>query len=792
VCESGAASWNWFGVVVLVFVMVGASTESVLPSTGMGPTPSSSQTGLRFSISSGYDFYNQTYHLVNFDPLTGYVNSDPGFEYPTLSSDTGQAAGIYYVQNETGGKYPFVEQSLATDSVTTIAYIVPLYQKFASYKAMLDNEFFIESGYSVALFFGTTAPTTADYSLELVNLTTGYVYMWNTTSPTTPRNQQAQYLGNDIVAVISANGGIEGFNVSSRQSWNMYPAGLAFFEANNIYWVPQMHQLINVEADGASGDHIEVLGEGSGAEPVFSLEQTLQWSSAGHGVNGVDGIGFNASYSTGSPAIVFTALEGAVDSHLIFNVLLPYTDSALGPTNRLTLAGSNISSTCGGAGSAGLAIQTYAYSSNYYVCTVHNGAYPAAVWDPWNGSSLPTNITPLSSTCYNVCFEGLYAPSLSYLLNFNATAKLAGGPSNPPYIVVYDYLNRSEPYPRSPSWPLWLTVGVVTPTTIPLGWTNPPGLVLNNTVYSGTSCATYPTNRSLGSAGTSYTWTGLAPATSYCFAVSSWNATGQSPLSPGVLGTTLPMPAVGLTVSTYNETSISLAWSNPNGTIVNDTVFWNVNGCGTYSHAASAGTGSTAYTVSGLTPGVAYCFAVAAWSAGGSSALSSSVRQFTSQVPDAPTNLAIGQVTATTITISWTNPGGGGLVNDTVFWTRGICGYYTNGESLNGVGIDASLRGLTPGTTYCFAVAAWNSTGSSAFSDSISGTTSVVVAPPKTTVPPPSLWPPTFGIPNFNPFNWAGLAFVALGLVAVVRYNRVISGPVLVGAGMVLVFLIAV
>ncbi len=867
----------WIGILVLLFIPpawggvfhTGSATSGVPAPHQIGLIPSAS--------SASFDYFNQTYHLVNYDPMEAYVNSKPGYQYPTLSSDSEQPAGIYYVQNETDGTYPFVEQSLSTNNVTTIADIIPLYQKFAGYAAMIDNEFFLEYGYDVALFFGTTTLSTDQYSLELVNLSSGYLYMWNTTWKTSAANQQVQYLGNDIVAVISANGTIEGFNLSSRQQWDMYPALLPWFEANNVYWLPQMSQLIDVRADGATADTVEVLGEIPGPEPTFDSYQIYPWGS-GIPVNGVNGVAFNASYSSGTPALLLSVGEGSSDGHLQYDVLFTYENSSLSPTN--IFASSTDNGNCNdGTTSAGILAQSYVITSSYLFCEAR-AAFPVEnVWDPWNNSYLSTNITPNSLTCYNQCFEGLYAPNISWLLNFNATAILAGGPTNPPYNVVYDYHNSSDPYFTPPGWPTQLKVGAVTTTTIPLSWVNPFGTVLNDTVHQGTVCGQYSTNYSLGSAGTSYTAVGLSSATSYCFAVSSWNSMGQSHLSLPAIGTTLPDAPTSLVVTAVTDSTVSLSWTNPSGTVVNDTVFWSSGSCGNYSRAASTNGASTSATLTGLAQGTRYCLAVEAWSEGGNSTLSNDVSPRTAQVPSAPVDLTIVRTTTSAATLAWTNPGGGGLlndsvyqgascgnypiirsvgiagtsytetglapatsycfavsawnstgqsplsstvmattlpappsdlavsaynftsislswsnpngtlVNDTVFWTSGSCGTYSDAASLGYSGTSYTIAGLRPGIVYCVAVLAWSAGGPSVLSLTVTQKTRATVQPVS---PWRAVWPPVFGVPSLGPFFWIGLGLLVVGAVVLVRYRRMITGPALIGAGVVLLFLIAV
>lgn len=82
-----------------------------------------------------------------------------------------------------------------------------------------------------------------------------------------------------------------------------------------------------------------------------------------------------------------------------------------------------------------------------------------------------------------------------------------------------------------PATPTSFTHGTITTTTIALTWHNGPGPIVNVTIgratYSG-SCGSYTTIESSGSKIATYTATGLSVATSYCFRLGVWNATGES------------------------------------------------------------------------------------------------------------------------------------------------------------------------------------------------------------------------------------------------------------------------
>ena len=377
-----------------------------------------------------------------------------------------------------------------------------------------------------------------------------------------------------------------------------------------------------------------------------------------------------------------------------------------------------------------------------------------------------------------------------------------------------------------------LTVASVTTTSISLTWTNPAGGALSNaTVYSATSCSPASwTGHSVGSAATSYTVTSLVSATGYCFRVQIWTTGGGSNQSATASGTTLPTSATSLATGSLTTTTAAVSWTNPSGTIANDTVFWQTgSACSGYPTGHSLGSAGTSYTITGLTTNTTYCWTVMVWSAGGAASLPAGVifhtggvpwrvtgvtlvpvtaatthltlswtvpsqdagfsnqtfyltggsscsgsllatinygtgsspytitglianTQYgvtiqiwnatgaspqtgcvsatTSTVPGHPTGLTTGTLTTTTAVVSWTNPGGGGLLNDTVAWESGTaCSGYTSTHSLGSAGTTYTITGLTTGN-YCWSVQAWNATGASGYSTGVTFTIGTVPSAP--------------------------------------------------------------
>jgi chitinase len=84
------------------------------------------------------------------------------------------------------------------------------------------------------------------------------------------------------------------------------------------------------------------------------------------------------------------------------------------------------------------------------------------------------------------------------------------------------------------------------------------------------------------------------------------------------------------------------------------------------------------------------------------------------QAPAAPTNLAVTSTTSSSVSLSWAAPSGT------------VAGYdvYQNGSQVSTVtGTSATIVGLAASTTYAFAVAAYNSAGTSPRSGQVSATT---------------------------------------------------------------------
>jgi hypothetical protein len=274
-----------------------------------------------------------------------------------------------------------------------------------------------------------------------------------------------------------------------------------------------------------------------------------------------------------------------------------------------------------------------------------------------------------------------------------------------------------------------LSVGSISTTGFTASWTNPAGTIANDTVATtATSCTGTWSYISLGASGTSQVVTGLASATKYCVAVLAWSSSGTS--GPAFTnGTTIPTAPTSLMVGTPTTSSLIASWLNPGGALVNDSVYrWVGSSCSGSVTTTSLGAASTVSSQTALVEATAYSFEVAAWSSGGTSAVSSCVTAFT--IPTNPTGLAVASVTTTSISFSWLNPGGA-IVNNTFYrWAGTSCSGTVAATSLGFAGTSSTQSGLGSATSYSVEVVAWSNGGSSAVTYCQIGTT----LPTKTTL----------------------------------------------------------
>jgi chitodextrinase len=236
----------------------------------------------------------------------------------------------------------------------------------------------------------------------------------------------------------------------------------------------------------------------------------------------------------------------------------------------------------------------------------------------------------------------------------------------------------------------------------------------------------------------------LACGTSYTLAVDAYDAAGNRSrkttiqasttpcvasggLSPPRLDDTSPPSAPqGLSTSGATATSISVSWLASN----DDT---GIAGYGIYLGGVAAGeTPSNAYTLNGLTCGTTYSISVDAYDAAGNRSSRTTTTGSTiacpapdTTVPSVPTGLTKTGSTTTTVSLTWN------ASTDNV----GVAGYkvYRNGVVVGTTaGTTYTVSGLACGTSYLFAVGAYDAAGNQATSGSKVAATDACPAPDTT------------------------------------------------------------
>ncbi len=403
--------------VVAVALAVALAGLVLLPTYSVAPSP------------RPLGYAEATVPLPGFAPLYGYVYGNncapnPSFgcggdasnysQVPVLSNSPEQPAGIYYVDNSSR----LVRVPIDGGPVEVVANVTLLHDGYAQYAGMIANEFFLPYGYDEALFYGTETGYPGVVTVEAVNLTTGAVSLVHTPIGTAPVNQQVTMVAPTEVAVASelprcigaANcpANLTAVNLTSGATGPT--ARLPFFEANNLYWVPQLQSFLDVAADGSYSDEVEQWVETGAGN--FSLAAVAEFGPSSAPINWVNGIGLNST----SEEVAFSAGGDGVSETYV----LSYAGGVLTRTGQ-TIYSTEFNSQV---------LSPQLFNGQQYVYTgdwVMGGLWGSTqyLFDPWNGSvrsvAEPFTDLPLFSVCDADCFLGSESSGPSLLIDFHAS-----------------------------------------------------------------------------------------------------------------------------------------------------------------------------------------------------------------------------------------------------------------------------------------------------------------------------------------------------------------------------------
>ena len=223
----------------------------------------------------------------------------------------------------------------------------------------------------------------------------------------------------------------------------------------------------------------------------------------------------------------------------------------------------------------------------------------------------------------------------------------------------------------------------------------------------------YASSRQAAPTGTTHTIPSLTNDTQYTLRVAAVNASGDGAWSADATGTPV---AVALTFSNATATSVRLNLANYTG-----VWHWKHTSPagGQCSAAIDSGTSDDSYAdATGLDAGTTYTFAVYADSACSATAL------VTGSVTTVPPKVAGVQATAATasLALSWT--AAAGASDYVVQWKSGNQGWDSSSRQQVATSNSATISPLVNGVAHTVRVAARNSSGSGAWSDTATGTPS--------------------------------------------------------------------
>ena len=270
-----------------------------------------------------------------------------------------------------------------------------------------------------------------------------------------------------------------------------------------------------------------------------------------------------------------------------------------------------------------------------------------------------------------------------------------------------------------PSAPGGLTYTQPSSTKVALSWTaasDNVGVSAYDIYRNGVLLATVPPG-ALG-----YTDATAVAGSAYTYRVDArdlaGNTTGSSVAVNGgtVTDTTPPSTPTGVTAGATGPTSIGLSWSASTDNV--GVTGYSVLRGGT--QVATVGGTTTSWSDTGLTPGTAYTYQVTAKDAAGNSSAPSAPATATTSsdtsAPTAPGTPTVTSDTASAVSLSWTaSTDNIGVVRYDVLRNGSVVGTAS--------GTTFTDTTVAPGSTYSYAVRAFDAAGNSATSGSVPVTT---------------------------------------------------------------------
>ena len=340
----------------------------------------------------------------------------------------------------------------------------------------------------------------------------------------------------------------------------------------------------------------------------------------------------------------------------------------------------------------------------------------------WSVSGSPTPTISISGIGTVTGTSTSVSPTQTTIYNLTATSSAGTAGSQVTVTVT----------PTPPSIPTGLGATVASSSEIDLAWTaSTPG--------SGGAVAGYKIFRNGSQVGTStlpsYADTGLSPSTGYSYTVAAFDGVGTTSAPTSAVSATTNPANVAPAVNSFTATPISITSGQ------SSTLAWSVTGTPAPTISISNGVGTVTGTSVSVSPAQTTTYALTATSVAGTAGAQVIVTVVaTGTAPTVPAGLKANPFSSSEIDLSWnaSTPGTGGAV----------AGYkiYRNGSQVGtSTLISYADFGLTPSTSYSYAVSAFDGAGdTSALSTVVPATTK----PDPNTVPVDALIAMNTGTPG--------------------------------------------
>jgi hypothetical protein len=479
---------------------------------------------------------NASFVLPGWNPLAPYAYSGNGAngqfgtenQTPLLSWS---ADGVYYV-NRTDQLVFF---NLATASVTRIGPWLPLYQNLMYYQGIENTEWITDDG-SFVYTFGCLTPCIPSSSITVyaLNVSTGASFEHTFTGVsvdlgkvTTWTNAQINLIGpngsSDIAVLVASNGEMLAWSLANQTQWTLYE--LPYFEANNLYWVPELNSYVNVQADGARADGWQQLR--------FDGRSLTEVARGTWGSNVQGNYVFGLVYNVTAHRIYTDA--GYVRDNTNEHFYWPVTNGILGPTVGVLMNDANWTNEVTSEHRTQALAEGTSFHSSWGCAPCVNGSdlpVNAFPYNPVTNTTFVTNvaIAPGSSfPSYDV--EGMFYNS-SYVISLYSTdcARTDCSAYRSDGTVSWIYAAGQGEFPFAADAPIavpdppatpQLTSLTSTATAITLTWSQPDLQdlpLINYTLYYGSSPnELYSHAVSLLPEQRAFTLTGLTSASTYYF-----------------------------------------------------------------------------------------------------------------------------------------------------------------------------------------------------------------------------------------------------------------------------------